>query len=514
MGINCRLMRPAGAAVAIVLVSLTPAWAQGTQQPTAPSTAPNSADLGAGQRLYQKWCINCHGEHGDGAGPAADFLHPRPRDFRQGLFKIRTTKSGQLPSDEDLFNVITNGMPGTAMPAWEETLSEPERRQLVVFLKTFSRRFTRATTPPEPIKIGARVPSSADSIAEGKRLFREIECFKCHGNEGRADGPSAPELTDDWGAPIRPANLRKPWRFRGGHTPEALYLRLQSGISGTPMPSFGDSLDNEKTWHLVNFVISLWPDPSGNSPPLPVVLKGRHTKGDIPVQPGDAFWQNVESSYSPLVGQVIREPRHFTPSVDGVQIQAAYNDRELAFRLVWDDPTNSKPDVKSGTFEDMVAIEFPVRIPTGGKRPFFLMGDPELSVQLLRWGSASGITELNGNGLDKLRPQPASGQEATTEAEFTDGQYRVVIKRPLKTVNSAQDIQFEPGRFIPIAFFVWNGSNGETGSKMALTSWYYFFAEPVLPAITYLYPVVAVVIVGGLQWWGIRRLQRRRGGPG
>ncbi len=502
-------MRPTGAAVAIFLLSLTPVWAQETKQPTVPSTATSSADLRAGQRLYQKWCMNCHGEHGDGAGPAADFLSPRPRDFRQGLFNIRTTLIGKLPSDQDLFNVITNGMPGTAMPAWENILSEPERRQLVLFLKTFSRRFARASTPPEPIKVGARVPPSADSVAQGKRLFREVECFKCHGDEGRADGPSAPELTDDWGAPIRPANLRKPWRFRGGHTPEALYLRLQSGIAGTPMPSFADSLDNEKTWHLVNYLISLWPDPSGNAPPLQVAMKGRHTKGDIPVQPGDAFWQNLESFYYPLVGQVIREPRYFTPSVDGVQVQAVYNDRELAFRLVWDDPTNSKPDGKNGTFEDMIAIEFPVRIPTEPKRPYFLMGDPEQSVQLLRWGSASGITVVYGNGLDKLQPLPASSHEANAQAEFKDGQYRVVIKRPLKTVNSAQHIQFEPGRFIPIAFFVWNGSNGETESKMALTSWYYFFLEPVLPTTTYLYPAVAVVIVGGLQWWVIRRLRQR-----
>jgi len=511
MGINCRPMRPAGAAVAIFLFSLTPVWAQETKQPTVPSTAANSADLRAGQRVYQKWCMNCHGEHGDGAGPAANFLRPRPRDFRPGLFKIRTTPSGQLPSDQDLFNVITKGMPGTAMPDWEKTLTEAERRQLVPYLKTFSRRFARASVPPQPIKFGARVPASAASVAEGKRLFREVECFKCHGDDGRGDGPSAPELTDDWGAPIRPANLHKPWNFRGGHTPEALYLRLQSGISGTPMPSFADSLNEEKTWHLVNYVMSLWPDPQGNVPPLQVALKARRVEGEIPTQPGDKFWQNLESFYYPLVGQVIREPRLFTPTVDGVQVQAVYNDHELAWRLAWDDPTNSKPDSKSGTYEDMIAIEFPVQIPTGTKRPFFLMGDEHLAVQLLRWGSASGITEVNGNGLDKLQPLPASSQEATAQAEFKDGQYRVVIKRPLKTVNSSQDIQFEPGRFIPIAFFVWDGSNGETEGKVALTSWHSFFMEPVVPAITYLYPAVAVVIVGSIQWWAIRRLRRTRG---
>jgi len=453
--------------------------------------------------------MNCHGELGDGAGPAADFLRPRPRDFRQGLFKIRTTQSGQLPSDQDLDTVLTNGMPGTGMPGWEKTLSESERRQLVLFLKTFSRRFARASTLPEPIKIGARVPPSVDSVAEGKRLFREIECFKCHGDEGRGDGPSAPELTDDWGAPIRPANLRKPWSFRGGHTPEALYLRLQSGMAGTPMPSFADSLDNEKTWHLVNYVMSLWPDPSGNPPPLPVMLKARRVEGEIPPHPGDAFWQSQASFYYPLVGQVILEPRLFTPTVDGVQVQAVYNDRELALRLVWDDPTESKADAEHGTFEDAVGIEFPVQSPTGTKRPFFLMGDQELAVQLFRWGSSSGMRELNGNGLDKLQPQPETSQDTTAVSEFKNGQYQVVMKRPLRTANPSQDIQFESGRFIPMAFFVWDGSNGEAGGKMALTSWYYFFIEPVLPKTTYVYPAMAVVVAGGLQWWAIRQLRKR-----
>lgn len=485
-------------------------WAQEKTGPAPAPQAARPADIEAGKRVYQKWCMNCHGEQGDGAGPAADFLRPRPRDFRQGLFKIRTTQSGKLPSDQDLFNVITKGMPGTGMPGWEKTLTESERWQLVQYLKTLSRRFARATAPPEPLKIGTRAPSSADSVEQGKRLFREIECFKCHGDDGRGDGPSAPELTDDWGAPIRPANLRKPWTFRGGHTPEDLYVRLQSGLAGTPMPSFTDSLDNDKTWHIVNYMMSLWPDPSGNAPALQVVLKARRVEGEIPARPGDAFWQNQESFYYPLVGQVIREPRLFTPSVDGAQIQAAYNDRELALRLVWDDPTASKPDAEHGTFEDAVAIEFPVQIPTGAKRPFFLMGDSELAVQLLRWGSSSGMTELNGNGLDKRHPQPASSQETTATGEFINGQYQVVMKRPLKTANAAQDIQFETGRFIPIAFFVWDGSNGETGGKMALTSWYYFMMEPELPKITYVYPAMAVVLVGGLQWWVIRRLRQTK----
>lgn len=512
MGMNRSAMSWMGISLLLALARPEMGWAQEKSDPMPKPRSAMPAEVQAGQMQYRKWCINCHGGAGDGAGPAADFLRPRPRDFRQGLFKIRSTKGGKLPSDQDLFNVITNGMPGTAMPAWGRVLKEEERRQLVHYLKTFSRRFARASKPPEPVKIGKRIPSSEASIAEGRRLFREIECFKCHGEEGRADGPSAAELTDDWGAPIRPANLRKPWTFRGGHRPEDLYLRLQSGISGSPMPSFAGILDEEKAWHMVNYVMSLWPDPSGDSPPLEVVVKARLVSGEIPDQPDAAFWKGVESFYYPLVGQVIREPRLFTPSVEGIQVQAVYNERELAFRLVWDDPANSKSGGGQDSFEDAAAIEFPVQIPAGNKRPFFLMGDADLAVQLFRWGSSSGMAEINGNGLGKLEPQPSSSQDTKATAEFSNGQYRVVMKRPLRTADSGHDIQFEPGRFIPVAFFVWDGANGETAGKMALTSWYYFLMEPELPTTVYIYPVLAVVIAGTLQWWAVRRMRQNTPG--
>lgn len=469
-------------------------------------------DQEAGKKVYQKWCIHCHGEQGDGQGPAADFLRPRPRDFRNGLFKIRSTGSGKLPTDRDLFDVITNGMPGTAMPAWGGRLKERERSQLVQYIKTFSRRFARSKEAPEPIAVGPRLTSNAESIQQGRELFQKLECFKCHGNEGRANGPSAPELTDDWNYPIRPANLTKPWNFRGGHAPEDLYRRLQGGLAGSPMPAFADSLNNDQTWHLIHYLQSLWPDPTGDRPPLKVVLRARRVERTIPALPADEFWKGEEAFNFPLIGQVIENPRLFTPSVEGLRVQAAYNSEGLALRLVWDDPTDSRPDPTKGFFEDAVAVQFPIEIPAGVKRPFFLMGDAEIGVQLLRWSNASGgiVTEMNGNGLARLAVQPADSQKTTAIGEYADGQYRVVLKRPLKTDDPAHDIQLEPGRFIPVAFFVWDGSNSETGSQMAISHWYYFLMEPPLPTAVYLYPVAGVGVAVSLEWWVIRRLRRRK----
>src|SRR2546428_10987324 len=84
----------------------------------------SAKDTTAGKRVYVKWCAGCHGDAGAGDGPAASHMLPRPRDFTGAIYKIRTTASGQLPTDQDGLRSIDEGLPGTAMPAWKERLSE------------------------------------------------------------------------------------------------------------------------------------------------------------------------------------------------------------------------------------------------------------------------------------------------------------------------------------------------------------------------------------------------------
>ena len=71
--------------------------------PTARESTPENK--AAGKVLYGKHCSQCHGDAGDGQGPAADRLRPRPRDFRRGIYKIRRTTQGELPTDGDLFRI-------------------------------------------------------------------------------------------------------------------------------------------------------------------------------------------------------------------------------------------------------------------------------------------------------------------------------------------------------------------------------------------------------------------------
>jgi len=232
----------------------------------------------------------------------------------------------------------------------------------------------------------------------------------------------------------------------------------------------------------------------------------------LPSDPDDPLWDSVDYRDIPMLGQVVIEPRMFAPRVDNVRVQSVYNDKDVAFRLVWDDSTDSKPDPASKVFEDAIAVQFPVTVPTGSKRPYFLMGDKENPVNLWRRGSAqSGAIELNARGANQIQPQSQSGQQVKAKLKYVDGQYRLVFKRALSTPDRDLDIQFAPGQFIPLAFFAWDGTNNETAAKSSLSSWYFLLLEPTIPATVYLYPFLAFLLTGAAQWGFIRRLRKHKG---
>jgi len=225
---------PVSALFAVAAACVLEAWA-GSAQAQAQPTAGDSG----GKSVYDDKCAHCHGAEGKGDGAGAERLSPRPRDFTRGLYKIRSTESGELPTDDDLLRIVTEGMPGTSMPGWPG-LSDEERRAVVAYIKTFSKQFERAAAPSE-IAMADRVAPSEKSESEGRKVFEMLECAKCHGQEGRGNGPSALSLVDEWGYPTRPADLTMSWRFRGGTATEDLYRRFIAGLAGTPMPSIKES---------------------------------------------------------------------------------------------------------------------------------------------------------------------------------------------------------------------------------------------------------------------------------
>lgn len=192
-----------------------------------------------GRQIYERACVACHGISGDGNGPAAKYLDPRPRVFTSGTYKFRSTPSGQLPTDEDLFRTVTSGIPRTMMPAWRDLLIEQDRRDVVAYIKTFSDKFEQSG-PGTPIQIDEEPRVTPQSISEGKSLYIIMECWVCHGAGGKGDGGSSNTLKDDWGHKIKPFNFTL-GNYKGGKKNRSVYKTFNTGLNGTPMPSYAET---------------------------------------------------------------------------------------------------------------------------------------------------------------------------------------------------------------------------------------------------------------------------------
>jgi mono/diheme cytochrome c family protein len=208
-----------------------------------------------GKALYERYCIFCHGAEGDGSGQSAPYLDPKPRDFTKATFKCRSTPSGSLPLDSDLYETITRGIHASGMPSWRPLLRQ-ERADLVAYVKTFSPRF-REEQPAAPIAVPAEPASSPESVQRGAELFQSMNCWLCHGKEGRGNGPSASSLTDSKGYPIPPFDLTTGTRLKCGDSDQGIFRDLSTGLDGTPMPSFMSALKPDQMWDLVHYVATL-----------------------------------------------------------------------------------------------------------------------------------------------------------------------------------------------------------------------------------------------------------------
>ncbi len=211
----------------------------------------------AGRPMYTRYCAGCHGDDGDALGENAQWIDPKPRDFTLAVFKCRSTPTGTLPTDEDLFNAMTRGFVTTNMPPWVP-LTHQNRADLVAYIKTFSPKW-KTLKPGTPIAIPAESRLTIESILRGRGLYQKMECWKCHGPSGHADGPSAATLTDNKDLPIRPYDFATGSRFMCGETNRDLYRVFMTGLDGTPMPSFADNLQPAEAWDLVHFLRTLQP---------------------------------------------------------------------------------------------------------------------------------------------------------------------------------------------------------------------------------------------------------------
>ncbi|PMP76559.1 MAG: cytochrome C [Sulfurihydrogenibium sp.] len=219
-----------------------------------PAQAKKSAELTemeeAGRKVYNKFCVGCHGENGDGNSLAAPFFKDKPPNFHTGVFRWKSTPEGTLPTDEDLMHVLNWGIPQTPMPSFH-LVPEVQKRAVIAYIKTFSDRWKKEQ-PGESVytKIKEIPPyfGTKESIEKGKELYA-ANCTACHGESGRGDGPLASTL------PVPPTNLTYPVRAEGP-SPKDTFRVLTVGLEGSPMPKF-DHLSEEDRWHLVSYIAYL-----------------------------------------------------------------------------------------------------------------------------------------------------------------------------------------------------------------------------------------------------------------
>jgi len=227
-------------------------WASVTATPVEATPAL----LAHGKSVYAVRCERCHGISGDGQGPTSLYMSTPPRDFRRGLFKFRSSPSGEHPTDLDLFRTVTAGFPAYGMPRFDY-LSEQDRWALVHYVKTFIER--RDEEAAQTLEIG-EPPAPSDALfAQGLEVFTKAQCGKCHGEDGRGSGPSAEGLEDGWGHPIRTLDLTSAAvYYMTGARPDDIMRTLSTGLMGTPMPSYFESgFTREELWSLAYYISSL-----------------------------------------------------------------------------------------------------------------------------------------------------------------------------------------------------------------------------------------------------------------
>jgi len=207
-----------------------------------------------GKSVYLQNCAACHGANGDGKGAAAAFLAPKPRNFVQANYRLRSTGPSRLPTDEDLFRSVSLGMPGTPMPPWRVMLNDHDRWAVVEYIKTFSPRFANPDENRSVVaNLGTPPPRNEAALTEGKALFAKT-CLTCHGESGHGDGPTAASLVDDSQNKIKPRDFAKSGAFKGGYATKEIVRTILTGFNGTPMIGFHGAIPEADAWKIAYYV--------------------------------------------------------------------------------------------------------------------------------------------------------------------------------------------------------------------------------------------------------------------
>jgi mono/diheme cytochrome c family protein len=434
------------------------------EKPAAAKMPPEAAIGGpaTGAELYAQHCAACHGPKGDGKGLAAQYVFPKPRDFRSGRFRLVSTSNG-VPTFEDIRTVLRRGMPGSSMPPWPQFSDDTVRllAEHIISLRREGIRETliaaaaesgdelsseeiqetvdRLTTPGEvaaAVDLGDPTP---ESISHGKELYATKACVQCHGVSGKGDGQQ--QMVDSEGLPTRPRDLTR-GIFKGSPDPASVWRRISLGMPGSPMPS-SQSLTPKEIADLTHFILSLSNEATRDAAVLTrqrIIVK--HVQS-LPASADAAIWQQVarvEIQTTPLWWRDDADPK--------LSVQAVHDGKAICFRISWADSHPNQDSARSEDFEDAIAVE----LFRGKTEPFLGMGAAGAPVDMWFWDAdrqtADDIEKVNPNVVVDLYP---FSETVVASAEYERAGTRTAAQPPISLPALAAGNQIVPSEKIRAA---------------------------------------------------------------
>ena len=442
-------------------------------------------------------------------------------------------------------------------------------------------------TPPSQFRSPAHRDLRRSRSSWGRSSTSRTAASRCHGSLGRGDGPSAPTLVDDWGQPIRPADLTQSWTFRGGSSREDIFRTMSTGLNGTPMPSYLDALKEEQRWAITDYHrVHLGQRRAGLHQPRRREARRRSDRPgqgnrELRIRPCRALSDHrtshrarpglpsshdvrdragglrcgVDRAAGSMARHERAEDRKERPVAAGASRRRGGGRRrpadasatpgcppELQRRRGASGARRKPPrplprgaaaasrlgaapqgPVRGGTgagrqaseFSDAVAVQIPSQVPTGARKPYFIFGDSQNSVDLWFFDLARPAPlQFSGKGSAEIAPNDTG--DVTGVASYDQGEWSVIFKRPLRASSGAT---FSPGQFMPIAFSVWDGFSRERGNRRGLSVWYSLYLGPeATPSVVgpmiqtaLLILVFELVVIGWVRWRYRAREDRRLG---
>lgn len=423
------------------------------------------AEEAIGKELFDAYCARCHGFDGDGKGEASNFTFPKPRDFTSGIFKFRSTPSGDPPMDDDLKRIIMRGIPGTSMGSWKGKFNDNELQAIVDVLKGFEEETFEMEG--EPFEIGEPPPKTKKFLAMGKELFEKAKCWECHGKFGRGNGEKGWQegFKDDWGDKIYPTNLTYPWEIKHGAGLKDLYRTVTAGFDGTPMASFADAYSDEQRWGLSYFLKSIQITRKFDS-----VVRAQKTDV-IPTSTEDKVWNNADYIDLQMEGKKLFG-LPFIPKITNMRVRTLYTSYEIAFMLEWVDKKPNKGN--DGFPPDAVQIHFPITSPLRSKKP----SSPSSNlINIWYWSTNNKqVVEFKASGLKKATMVKHQKIDVKAVYSYNNGLYRVIFRRPINT-DDKDDVTFSFRKHVPFSVAAYDGQHDEMEERGTLSATRYIFLK-------------------------------------